>query len=53
MKMSKDVISALIIQSNKTGTFKVGALFKAQKELKTFFEKKLEISDFFLSENVA
>ena len=36
---------------NKTGTSKVGAISKAQKAQKTF--KKLEIFDFFLSENVA
>ena len=38
---------------NKTGTSKVGAISKAQKAQKTFFKKKLEIFDFFLSENVA
>ena len=38
---------------NKTGTSKVGALSKAQKAQNTFFLKKLEIFDFFLSENVA
>ena len=32
---------------NKTGTSKVGAISKAQKAQKTFFEKKLEIFDFF------
>ena len=37
---------------NKMGTSKVGAISKAQKTQKTFF-KKLEIFDFFLSENVA
>ena len=32
---------------NKTGTSKVGAISKAQKAQKTFFEKKLEFFDFF------
>ena len=31
---------------NKTGTSKVGAISKAQKAQKTFFEKKLEIFEF-------
>ena len=32
---------------DKTGTSKVGAISKAQKALKTFFEKKREIFEFF------
>ena len=39
--------------TNKTGTSKVDPISKAQKAQKTFFEKKLEIFEFFLSENVA
>ena len=35
------------ITENKTGTSKVGAISKAQKAQKTFFEKKHEIFDFF------
>ena len=35
------------LKKNKTGTSKVGAISKAQKAQKTFFEKKLEIFDFF------
>ena len=32
---------------NKTGTSKVGAISKAQKAQNTFFEKKLELFEFF------
>ena len=38
---------------NKTGTSKVGAISKAQKAQKTFFERNLKFLFFFLSENVA
>ena len=37
----------------KTGTSKVGAISKAQKAQKTFFEKILESFEFFFSKNVA
>ena len=46
-----NVLNETMINSNKTGTSKVGAISKAQIAQKTL--KKLEIFDFFLSENVA
>ena len=43
-----------ILETNKTGTSKVGAISKAQKAQNIFFGKKLEIFEkFFLSKNVA
>ena len=42
----------LTINPNKTGTSKVGAITKAQKSAKLFFEKNLKFLNF-LSENVA
>ena len=36
---------------NKTGTSKVGAISKAQKAQKNFFEEKLEIFEFFSFRN--
>ena len=43
----------MLINVNKTRTFKVGAISKAQKAQNIFLEEKLEILIFFLSENVA
>ena len=53
MKTNKKFSEKSLTKSNKTGTSKVGAISKAQKAQKTFLKKKLEIFEFFLSENVA
>ena len=37
----------IVVRRNKTGTSRVGAISEAQKAQKTFFEKKLEIFEFF------